>query len=86
MVAEEASVVVAQEVLATLLVAMEIAVSLRARIAPLAALVAATVVAPGPCRMSAVVRASTCKRQPISMSAVVAISMPFAPEGISHAS
>jgi len=83
MVEEEASV--AAE-LAIMVEAEEIAVSPRARIARLAALVAATVVVPGPCRTWDVVRASTSRRPHTNMLDVVAISMQSAPEETSHAS
>jgi len=83
---EEALAVVAAEEVLSFMATMEIAASPKAKIARLAALVAVTVVALGPCRMWDVVRASTCKRPLTSMLVVVAISMPFAPEEISHAS
>jgi len=81
----EEALVVAAEVL-SLLATMGIAASPKAKIAPLAALVAVTVVVLGPCHMWDVVRASTSKRPRTSMLDVVATSMPFAPEEISHAS
>jgi len=83
---EEASVVVAQEVLA-FMATEEMAVSPRARTARLAALVAAAVVVvAGACPMWEVVRASTFKRPHISMLVVEATSMQSAPEETSHAS
>ena len=85
MAEEEALVVVAQEVLA-IMATTETAVSPKARIARLVALVAAVVVVPGPCPMWDVVRASTSRRPRTSMLDVVAISMQSAPEEISHAS
>jgi len=67
--------------------AAEMHVSLRARIAVLAALVAvAAAAAVGPCHMWGVVRASTFKKLHTSMSDVVATSTLFAPEETSHAS
>jgi len=66
MVEEEASVVVAQEVVA-FMATEEMAASPRARIARLAALAAAAaVVVAGACPMWDVVRASTSKRPPTS--------------------
>jgi len=76
---------VAVEVLAIMAATEEIAVSPRARIARLAALVAAAVVVLGPCPTWDVVRASTSRRPHTSMLGVVAISMQSAPEEISHA-
>jgi len=82
-----AMLVVVAQVLAMLVVVVEVAVSLRARSALLAALVAVgAALALGPCHMWEVVRASTSKRPLTSMLGVAAISMPSAPEGISHAS
>jgi len=78
----EAMVVVLMPVAA----AATAAVSLRARIAQRAVLVAATVAVPGPCHTWGAVRASTSKRPPTSMLGVVATSMPFALEEISRAS
>jgi len=86
MAEEEALVAVALEVL-PIMATTEIAVSPKARIAQLVALVAAVVVVvPGPCPMWDVVRASTSRRPRTSMLDVVAISMQSAPEEISHAS
>jgi len=82
-VVEEASVAV--ELLA-IMEMEETAASPRARIARLAALVAATVVVAGPCRTWDVVRASTSRRPHTNMLDVVAISMQSAPEETSHAS
>jgi len=83
-VVEEASV--AAE-LAIMVEAEEIAVSPRARIARLAALVVAAAAAvEGPCPMWDVVKASTSKRPRTSTLDVEAISMQSAPEEISRAS
>ena len=89
MVAEEEPMVVEEEPMVVEVEEeqeVQTAASPRARIAQLAALAAATVVAPGACHMWVLVRASTCRRPPTSMSDVVAISMQSAPEEISHAS
>jgi len=85
MAEEEALVVVAQEVLA-IMATTETAVSPKARIARLVALVAAVVVVPGPCPMWDAVRASTSRRPRTSMLDVVATSMQSGPEETSHAS
>jgi len=83
-VVEEASV--AAE-LAIMVEAEEIAVSPRARIARLAALVVAAAAAvEGPCPMWDVVKASTSKRPRTNTLAVEAISMQSAPEETSRAS
>ena len=83
----EPSVAVAQEVLPTMATMEEIAVSPRARIARLAALVVVAAAAvEGPCPMWDVVKASTSKRPRTSTLDVEAISMQSAPEEISRAS
>jgi len=82
----EPSVAVAQEV-PIMAITEEIAVSPRARIARLAALVVAAAAAvEGPCPMWDVVKASTSKRPRTSTLDVEAISMQSAPEEISRAS
>jgi len=84
----EPSVAVAQEVLPIMATTEEIAVSPRARIARLAALVVAAAAAAveEPCPMWDVVKASTSKRPRTSTLDVEAISMQSAPEETSRAS
>lgn len=85
-VVEEEPMVVAEPMVVEEEQEVQTAASPRARIAQLAALAAAMVVAPGACHMWVLVRASTCRRPLTSMLDVVAISMQSAPEEISHAS
>jgi len=85
--AEEQDSAAVEAVLAMLMATMALVAWPRAKSAQLVALVAeAAALAPEPCHMWELGRASTCRRQPTSTSVVAATSTLFAPEEISRAS